>query len=95
MCNWSWHAIMRIHLHADPCKPTPIHCLHLPLLNDLSTGIGKSIAFKLARQGLNVVLVALGDPLLDATYEELAQQFPGQEFRKVGNNLHVNPLIRS
>lgn len=46
-------------------------------------GIGKSIAFKLARQGLNVVLVALGDPLLDATYDEISTAFPACQFRKV------------
>eukprot|EP00955_Chlamydomonas_euryale_P036426 350435-Chlamydomonas_euryale.AAC.6 len=48
-----------------------------------NAGIGKSIASKLARQGINVVLVALGDPLLDATFEELKTEFPKQEFRKV------------
>jgi NAD(P)-dependent dehydrogenase (short-subunit alcohol dehydrogenase family) len=47
------------------------------------TGIGKSIAFKLARQGLNVVLVALGDPLLDSTTAEISKQFPTLQFRKV------------
>lgn len=48
-----------------------------------AAGIGKSISVKLARQGLNVVLVALGDKLLDETFEELQQQFPQQHFRKV------------
>lgn len=46
-------------------------------------GIGKSISMKLAEQGLNVVLVALGDPLLDATLCELQAAFPAVTFRKV------------
>ncbi len=46
-------------------------------------GIGKSIAKKLALQGLNVVLVALQDPLLDDTTEELAAAFPAVQIRKV------------
>jgi hypothetical protein len=46
-------------------------------------GIGKSLASKLAEQGLNVVLVALQDGLLDATLAELQAQFPKQSFRKV------------
>ncbi len=45
-------------------------------------GIGKSLAIKLASQGLNVVLVALQDGLLDATFAELKIQFPQQSFRK-------------
>ena len=47
------------------------------------TGIGKSIAKKLALQGLNVVLVALQDALLDGTTEELAAAFPAVQIRKV------------
>jgi short-subunit dehydrogenase len=46
------------------------------------TGIGKSIAFKLARQGLNVVLVALGDDLLDSSVQEIQTAFPTLQFRK-------------
>lgn len=48
-----------------------------------NTGIGKSIAVRLARQGLNVVLVALADPLLDGTFEELKAAYPKVQFRKV------------
>ena len=47
-------------------------------------GIGKSIAKKLAGQGLNVVLVALGDAVLDAAHKELTEQYPRVSFRKVG-----------
>ncbi|GBF94051.1 testosterone 17-beta-dehydrogenase [Raphidocelis subcapitata] len=57
------------------------------LVTGSSSGIGKSIAKKLATQGLNVVLVALQDDLLDSTFEELSAAFPAVEFRKVGANL--------
>ncbi|KAI7845749.1 hypothetical protein COHA_000664 [Chlorella ohadii] len=57
------------------------------LVTGASSGIGKSIARKLAGQGLNVVLVALGDDLLDATAKELSEQYPRVTFRKVGVNL--------
>ena len=48
-----------------------------------NAGIGKSLAVKLATQGVNVVLIALQDGLLDATFSELKVQFPQQSFRKV------------
>lgn len=57
------------------------------LVTGASSGIGKSIARKLAGQGLSVVLVALGDDLLDATHKELSEQYPRVTFRKVGVNL--------
>eukprot|EP00959_Pyramimonas_sp_CCMP1952_P028749 603082-Pyramimonas_sp.AAC.1 len=46
-------------------------------------GIGKSLAEKLAMQGINVVLVALQEPLLMETFETLQAQFPDVEFRKI------------
>lgn len=52
-----------------------------------SSGIGKSLTQKLASQGINVVLVALQEPLLDATFEEIKAAFSGVSFRKVGVNL--------
>jgi NAD(P)-dependent dehydrogenase (short-subunit alcohol dehydrogenase family) len=48
-----------------------------------ATGIGKSIAARLAKQGLNVVLVALGDDLLDSTFDEFNRTYPSCQFRKV------------
>ncbi|KAL6750248.1 hypothetical protein V8C86DRAFT_2817430 [Haematococcus lacustris] len=57
------------------------------LVTGASSGIGKSIARKLAQQSLNVVLVALGDPLLDATVTELQTEFPKLQFRKVPADL--------
>jgi len=50
----------------------------------LTAGIGKSIAKRLAGQGLNVVLVALGDELLSQTACELTELYPSVLFRKVG-----------
>lgn len=55
---------------------------HLSMLH-IVTGIGKSIAFRLARQGLNVVLVALDDNHLDNSFEEIKSAYPQCQFRKV------------
>jgi short-subunit dehydrogenase len=48
------------------------------------SGIGKALAFKLAEQGLNVVLVSLDDNYLKATMIEIKEAFPKQQFRSVG-----------
>jgi len=48
------------------------------------SGIGKALAFKLARQGLNVVVVSLDDDFLKATMKQLKETFPDLEFRSVG-----------
>ena len=50
-----------------------------------SAGIGKSIAYKLARQGLNVVLAAYPDELLNSTFDDISSTFPKLKFRKVIN----------
>uniref|UniRef100_A0A7S0XB71 Uncharacterized protein n=1 Tax=Mantoniella antarctica TaxID=81844 RepID=A0A7S0XB71_9CHLO len=52
-----------------------------------SSGIGKSLAVKLAQQGVNVVLVALQEQILDDTLAELQAQFTARKFIKVGVNL--------
>jgi NAD(P)-dependent dehydrogenase (short-subunit alcohol dehydrogenase family) len=49
----------------------------------LSPGIGKSLAWKLAGQGLNVAVVALDDKLLADTVDELRSAFPNCEFLSV------------
>jgi short-subunit dehydrogenase len=49
----------------------------------VSAGIGKALALKCAEQGLNTVLVAKPDDLLDATYKEISEAFPELSFRKV------------
>lgn len=69
------------------------------LVTGASSGIGKAIAFKLARQGLNVVLVAMPDQLLDNTFEEIKQQFPTLQFLKVpanlGNDKYLEDLAKA
>ena len=52
-----------------------------------SSGIGLSIVKKLARQGINVVVVAYPDAVLDKAMETLSQMFPKLEFRKLGVDL--------
>lgn len=54
------------------------------LVTGAGTGIGKSIAETMAKQGLNVVLVSLPDKFLEETTAELKKNFPKQEFRAVG-----------
>jgi hypothetical protein len=39
------------------------------------SGIGKCLAEKLAKQGLNIVLVAIDDNLLKTTHQELCERF--------------------
>jgi len=52
-----------------------------------SSGIGKSLTMKLAEQGINVVLVAIKEPLLDQTFDKVVKKFPDRKFIKVGTNL--------
>lgn len=66
-------------------RPLRMSGRHDPAPNlSICAGIGKAIAKKLASQGLNVVLVALGDSLLDSTHAELSEAYPKVQFRKVG-----------
>jgi len=54
------------------------------LVTGAGSGIGKSLAFKLASQGLNVVLVSIDDDFLKATMKEIKAAYPKLEFRSVG-----------
>lgn len=52
-----------------------------------SSGLGKALVEKLASQGLNVVIAALGDKLLDETVAEMKAKYPNLEFRAVAVDL--------
>lgn len=53
------------------------------LVTGAGTGIGRSLSFALAEQGLNVVLVSLPDKFLKETKADLQKLYPEQEFRAV------------
>ena len=59
------------------------------LVTGSSSGIGKSLASRLASQGLNIVMVALKDRLLDDAVSELKTTFKSGQFIKVGVDLGV------
>ena len=59
------------------------------LVTGSSSGIGKSLASRLASQGLNIVMVALNDRLLDDAVSELKTTFKSGQFIKVGVDLGV------
>lgn len=46
-------------------------------------GIGQALAVKCAMQGMNVVLVARPEPILDDAYTALCKEFPKLEFRQI------------
>ena len=83
----------RLHILCCTCQRSAVCFWHVTAVNTVQqllassflcrAGIGKSLAKKLASQGVNVVLVALQDRLLDDTHAELQQSFPELEFRKV------------
>jgi len=54
-----------------------------------SSGIGRAIVDKLAAQGINVVMVALDEPLFRDVHATMQQTYKNVQFRKVGVNLAV------
>ncbi|KAL3801702.1 hypothetical protein ACHAW5_010042 [Stephanodiscus triporus] len=56
------------------------------LVTGSGSGIGRALSFKLADQGLNVVLVSLDDDHLRDTVKCLRERYASLEFRSVGCN---------
>ena len=83
MVRFQYSLKLRQHFSSPP----PHLFLKNKCLTFFHTGIGKAYAKKLASQGLNVVLVALDDALLEETFTELHASYPNVTFRKVGVNL--------
>eukprot|EP00977_Amphora_coffeiformis_P007740 scaffold1695_cov167-Amphora_coffeaeformis.AAC.10 len=54
------------------------------LVTGSGSGIGRALAFTLAGQGLNVVLVSLDDAMLKQTVKDLQTAFPKLQFKAVG-----------
>lgn len=63
------------------------------LVTGASSGIGRALSEKLAKQGINVVLVALKDQLLADVHKNLTAQYPKLEFRAVGVDLTQDTYI--
>lgn len=57
-----------------------------------SSGIGRAMVEALAVQGFNVVIVALGEPLLDEAFSSIKAAFPKQQFRKIGTSFAPDVL---
>jgi len=52
-----------------------------------SSGIGKSIVERLCQQGINVIIVAVPEKVLDETTAEMTSRFPDVQVKKVGVDL--------
>jgi len=65
------------------------------LVTGASSGIGRAISEKLAKQGINIVLVALDDPLLADVHKTLTAQYPNLEFRAVGVDLSKDTYMET
>jgi len=64
-----------------------------------SSGIGRAITEKLAKQGINVVIVALADDLLVNFHKKIQGEYPKLEFRAVGVDLggdnYLGPIMEA
>mmetsp|Transcript_31396 Transcript_31396/g.46300 ORF Transcript_31396/g.46300 Transcript_31396/m.46300 type:complete len:320 (-) Transcript_31396:310-1269(-) len=79
--------------------PGFVHCLLKPqdlrkkynaewaIVTGGSSGIGKSIVERLCQQGINVIIVAFPEKMLDETTEEMTHRFPKVKVVKVGMDL--------
>jgi len=57
------------------------------LVTGSSSGIGRALTSRLARQGINVVMVAIDDKLLTDVHAQMQKDYPSVQFRKIGVNL--------
>lgn len=62
------------------CRPSLVHAFQC------LAGIGKALAMRLADQGVNVVLVAKPDSLLDDTHAEMQSTYTNLQVRKASIN---------
>jgi len=60
-----------------------------------SSGIGKAIVEFCCRQGINVIIVAVPEKMLDETTEEMRQKYPEVSVIKVGVDLSRPDFMRS
>ncbi|EDQ87662.1 uncharacterized protein MONBRDRAFT_33219 [Monosiga brevicollis MX1] len=88
-------AIQNIVLDLAPVNLKHKYNASWALVTGASSGIGKAMAQKLAAQGINVVLAALGDDLLDNTTAELQAQYPHLKFVKCAVNLAAPDFMDS
>eukprot|EP00892_Ulva_mutabilis_P007026 jgi/Ulvmu1/4696/UM002_0427.1 len=63
------------------------------LVTGASSGIGKALACKCADQGLNVVLVARPDNLIETASKELPATYPEIEFRVISVDLSTKGYV--
>jgi short-subunit dehydrogenase len=71
----------------EPRNPVDVAKEPWALVTGASSGIGLCIVRELARQGINVVLVARNDALLPKAVEQLHTEFPERSFRVVATDL--------
>ncbi len=67
------------------------------LVTGSSSGIGRALTSRLARQGISVVMVAIDDKLLTDVHAQMTKDYPNVQFRKIGVNLgksgYMEPII--